>query len=61
MTSWPSPPGAASHPIFSLLKTALACTTRPVRLLYANRDRDSVIFGDAIDALADDNTRAVRG
>ena len=28
----------------SLLKTALATTSRPVRLLYANRDRDAVIF-----------------
>jgi ferredoxin-NADP reductase len=44
--------GSGITPIFSLLKTALACTNRNVHLLYANRDRDSVIFGAAIDDLA---------
>jgi len=47
--------GSGITPIFSLLRTALACTDRRVRLLYANRDRDSVIFGIAIDALADEH------
>jgi len=46
--------GSGITPIFSLLRTALARTPRPVRLLYANRDRDSVIFGGTIDALADE-------
>ena len=36
--------GSGITPVFSLLKTALATTSRRVRLLYANRDRDSVIF-----------------
>lgn len=44
--------GSGITPVYSLVKTALATTTRRVRLLYANRDRDAVIFGDAIDALA---------
>lgn len=47
--------GSGITPIFSLLKTALARTSRPVHLLYANRDRDSVIFGREVDALVDAN------
>jgi 3-ketosteroid 9alpha-monooxygenase subunit B len=43
--------GSGITPIFSLLKTALATTGRRVRLLYANRDRDAVIFRSALDAL----------
>ena len=43
--------GSGITPVFSLVKTALATTTRQVRLLYANRDRDSVIFGKELDAL----------
>jgi ferredoxin-NADP reductase len=43
--------GSGITPIFSLVKTALAGTSRPVHLLYANRDRESVIFGDELDAL----------
>jgi ferredoxin-NADP reductase len=39
--------GSGITPIFSLLKTVLACTARSVRLLYANRDRSAVIFGAA--------------
>jgi 3-ketosteroid 9alpha-monooxygenase subunit B len=44
--------GSGITPVFSLLKTALYRTDRRVRLLYANRDRDSVIFGAELDALA---------
>src|SRR3954449_11474590 len=44
--------GSGITPVFSLIKTALTTTARRVRLLYANRDRDSVIFGRALDALA---------
>ena len=44
--------GSGITPVFSLLKTALATTGRRVRLYYANRDRDAVIFADALDALA---------
>jgi len=36
--------GSGITPLFSLLKTALAGSARRVRLLYANRDRDSIIF-----------------
>ena len=43
--------GRGITPIFSLLKTSLMCTTRRVRLLYANRDRESIIFGAPIDDL----------
>lgn len=52
--------GSGITPIFSLLKTALACTTRRVHLLYANRDRASVIFGGAIDALAAEHRDRLR-
>jgi 3-ketosteroid 9alpha-monooxygenase subunit B len=44
--------GSGITPVFSLLKTALAATDRRVRLYYANRDRDAVIFGAELDALA---------
>jgi ferredoxin-NADP reductase len=44
--------GSGITPIFSIIKTALATTSRRVRLLYANRDRDSVIFAAGLDALA---------
>ena len=44
--------GSGITPVISLVKTALATTSRRVRLLYANRDRDSVIFGDVLDELA---------
>jgi ferredoxin-NADP reductase len=44
--------GSGITPVFSLLKTALATTTRRVRLLYANRDRPSVIFAAELEALA---------
>jgi 3-ketosteroid 9alpha-monooxygenase subunit B len=45
--------GSGITPVYSLLKAALATTSRRVRLLYANRDRDSVIFGPALDTLAE--------
>jgi ferredoxin-NADP reductase len=45
--------GSGITPVFSILKTALATTTRGIRLLYANRDADSVIFADALGSLAD--------
>lgn len=43
--------GSGITPVFSILKSALASTDRRVRLLYANRDRASVIFGTALDDL----------
>jgi ferredoxin-NADP reductase len=38
--------------LFSILKTALATSSRRLRLLYANHDRASAIFGGALDTLA---------
>ncbi|HMC69225.1 MAG TPA: ferredoxin--NADP reductase [Mycobacteriales bacterium] len=43
--------GSGITPVYSVLKTALAVTPRRVRLLYANRDHDSVIFGADLDTL----------
>ncbi|WP_102142112.1 ferredoxin--NADP reductase [Mycobacterium hubeiense] len=45
--------GSGITPIMSLLRTALAKSSRRIRLFYANRSRDSVIFGDALAQLAD--------
>ena len=45
--------GSGITPVFSLLKSALATTDRRVRLYYANRDRDAVIFAAELDALAE--------
>jgi 3-ketosteroid 9alpha-monooxygenase subunit B len=44
--------GSGITPVIALVKSALATTTRRLRLLYANRDAASVIFRDEIDALA---------
>lgn len=44
--------GSGITPIMSLVRTALADSTRPIRLLYANRGPDSVIFSEALAALA---------
>lgn len=44
--------GSGITPIFSLAKAALAGTTRPVSMVYANRDRDSAIFAGELEALA---------
>jgi 3-ketosteroid 9alpha-monooxygenase subunit B len=44
--------GSGVTPVLSILKTALATTARRIQLVYANRDRDSIIFRDEIDALA---------
>jgi len=43
--------GSGITPVISIVKTALTTTTRGVRLLYANRDRDSVIFAAELDRL----------
>ena len=51
--------GSGITPVLSLLKTALATTPRRVRLLYANRDEDAVIFRAELDALQDRPRRAV--
>ena len=44
----------------SIAKSVLATTDRPVRLLYANRDRESVIFDDALDELDPPSRRSPR-
>lgn len=46
--------GSGITPVFSLIKSALATTSRKVRLLYANRDRESTIFAAELDELACD-------
>ena len=43
--------GSGITPILSIMKTALAATPREIALVYANRDRDSVIFAEAIERL----------
>ena len=43
--------GSGITPVFSIIKTALVTTARRVRLLYANRDRESIIFGAELDQL----------
>jgi 3-ketosteroid 9alpha-monooxygenase subunit B len=45
--------GSGITPVFSLLRSALASTTRDTRLFYANRNRDSVIFDAALAELRD--------
>jgi 3-ketosteroid 9alpha-monooxygenase subunit B len=45
--------GSGITPVFSLIRSALAGTARRVRLFYANRSRDSVIFADALAMLAE--------
>jgi ferredoxin-NADP reductase len=43
--------GSGVTPVMSITKHVLSRTRRPVRLLYANRDRTSVIFDAQLDAL----------
>jgi ferredoxin-NADP reductase len=45
--------GSGITPVMSIAKHVLAETARPVWLLYANRDRDSVIFAEALARLGD--------
>jgi 3-ketosteroid 9alpha-monooxygenase subunit B len=45
--------GSGITPVMSIAKSALATTARPVRLLYANRDRASVIFAHELRSLAE--------
>jgi ferredoxin-NADP reductase len=45
--------GSGVTPVVSIAKSVLATTTRPVVVLYANRDRDSVIFDDQLRQLRD--------
>ncbi|HPG26734.1 MAG TPA: ferredoxin--NADP reductase, partial [Myxococcota bacterium] len=43
--------GSGITPVISIVKTALETTTRPIKLLYANRDEASIIFRSELDAL----------
>ncbi len=43
--------GSGITPVYSLIKHALSATDRHIKLLYANRSPDSVIFGDALRGL----------
>ena len=47
--------GSGITPIMSLVRTALVSSSRRIRLLYANRSRDSVIFAEALARLADEH------
>ncbi|MEX1009278.1 MAG: ferredoxin--NADP reductase [Acidimicrobiia bacterium] len=44
--------GSGITPVISVIKSALTTADRSVRLLYANRNAESVIFADELDALA---------
>ena len=44
--------GSGITPIISLLKSALTITKRPITVLYANQNRDAVIYGEELDRLA---------
>lgn len=47
--------GSGITPCISILKTALAKTSRPVKLVYANRDDRSIIFKDELATLLADH------
>jgi 3-ketosteroid 9alpha-monooxygenase subunit B len=47
--------GSGITPIMSLIRMALVSSSRRIRLLYANRSRDSVIFAEALTRLADEH------
>ena len=42
--------GSGVTPILSIIKTALSSTRRRIKLVYANRDRDSIIFRDVLES-----------
>jgi 3-ketosteroid 9alpha-monooxygenase subunit B len=44
--------GSGITPIISLLKSALTITKRPITVLYANQNRDAVIYGAELEQLA---------
>lgn len=45
--------GSGITPVFSIVKSALAATSRQVHVLYANRDPDSIIFAAELDRLTE--------
>ncbi len=42
--------GSGITPVLSIIKTALSKTSRRIKLVYANRDRDSIIFRDELES-----------
>jgi 3-ketosteroid 9alpha-monooxygenase subunit B len=44
--------GSGITPVVSLIKSALADTKRAAKLVYANRDADSIIFREELEAIA---------
>ena len=52
--------GSGITPVISLVKTLLAATGRRASLLYANRDRDSIIFFDELETLSRSNRERFR-
>jgi 3-ketosteroid 9alpha-monooxygenase subunit B len=49
--------GSGITPVMSIIKSALATTTRSIRLVYANRSAESVIFGAALERLQSEEDR----
>jgi 3-ketosteroid 9alpha-monooxygenase subunit B len=49
--------GSGITPVISLIKSALSQTKRRIKLVYANRDRGSIIFGAELEALVRDGDR----
>jgi 3-ketosteroid 9alpha-monooxygenase subunit B len=47
--------GSGITPVISIIKTALVRTSRTIKLVYANRNAESVIFKDELDALLEAN------
>ena len=43
--------GSGITPLISIIKSALATTNRTLKLVYANRDRRSIIFADELEGL----------
>jgi ferredoxin-NADP reductase len=43
--------GSGITPVISIIKSALATTDRRIRLVYANRSSDSIIFADELERL----------
>jgi 3-ketosteroid 9alpha-monooxygenase subunit B len=51
--------GSGITPVISLIKTALVTSSRPIVLLYANRDERSIIFRDELGALSAKDPRRI--
>ena len=52
--------GSGITPIIALLKSALATTKRPITVLYANRNPESVIYGAELARLSNDYADRLR-